>query len=59
MTVTLVELKQRLADEFDEVTLLEILGIKASEIVDRFEDKIEDKFDTLVNDLDWEEWIDE
>lgn len=59
MSITLVELKQRLADEFDEVTLLEILDIKADEIVERFDDKIEAKFNKLVNDLDWEEWVDD
>ena len=59
MTVTLSELKQRLADELDEVTLLEVLDIKADEIVERFDDKIEAKFNKLVRDLDWEEQVDE
>jgi hypothetical protein len=36
----------------DEITLLEVLNISSEEIVERFADKIEDKFDELEIDLD-------
>lgn len=36
----------------DEITLLEVLNISSEELVERFADKIEDKFDELEIDLD-------
>ena len=47
MTITVEELKERLA-KHDEVELLEILHIYSDEIVERFTDRIEDQYDTLV-----------
>lgn len=37
--------------KLDEITLLEVLNISSEEIVERFADKIEDKFDEL--EIDW------
>ena len=48
MAVTLEELKECLAQRVDEVTLLEVLNINATDIVEAFEDRVEDKFDLLV-----------
>ena len=39
----------------DEISVLEVLEITAEELVDRFHDKIEDKFDYLAEDLGDEE----
>jgi len=36
----------------DEITLLEVLNISSEELVERFADKIEDKFEELEIDLD-------
>lgn len=47
MNLTLEELKERIILSEDEVTILEVLNISATELLDRFEDKIEDKQDTL------------
>lgn len=44
--ITFVELLARLK-HVDEVSLLEILNISSEEIVDRFEDLIELKYDEL------------
>ena len=41
MTLTFNDLKDRLK-ALDEVTLLELLDLKSEDIVDRFEDLIED-----------------
>jgi hypothetical protein len=41
-----------------EIDLLEILDISSEEIVDRFDDKIEDKEEYFISDLDEEEWED-
>jgi hypothetical protein len=43
----LQELKEALL-EYDEYTLVDKLSITSTEIVERFDDKIEDKFDELV-----------
>jgi len=52
MSMTLTELQQQLKDHVDEVTLLEVLGISAEDIVERFVDKIEENFDKLTRDFD-------
>jgi hypothetical protein len=36
----------------DEVSLLEVLDISSEDIIDRFIDKIETKFEELAEDLD-------
>jgi hypothetical protein len=38
--------------KIDETTLLEILDISSEEIVNKFQDKIEDNLEELSNDLD-------
>lgn len=48
---TLEELKERLK-RYDEVTILELLDINTEEIIERFEDKIEERFDKLAEDED-------
>jgi hypothetical protein len=43
MSRTFDELLEYLAEQIDEVTLLEVLEITSYDIVERFEDKIKDK----------------
>jgi len=50
MTTTFVELKEKLCRE-EECFLLELLGITSEDIVERFQDIIEDKFDFLLMEL--------
>lgn len=50
--ITLSELFDKLKEE-EEVTLIDKLGVTSDEIVDHFQDLIEDKFDELV--VDYEE----
>lgn len=47
MSITIYELQDRLK-EVDELSLMEMLDISSEEIVDKFIDKIENKFTTLV-----------
>lgn len=54
MTVTLNDIRDRLK-KLDEVTLLEVLEITSEDIVERFDDKIEDKMDYLTEDLENED----
>jgi len=51
MSLTLRDIMERMA-RLDEITLLEVLNISSEEIVERFADKIEDKFEELEIDLD-------
>lgn len=47
MPLTLNELKEKLADNYDEISILELLEINSYDLVERFTDKIEEKFDQL------------
>lgn len=46
MSVTLTELKDKLK-QIDEISLLEVLGITSEDLVERFYDLIEDRYDEL------------
>lgn len=50
MSLTLVDIMEKLR-HIDEVSLLEVLEITSEDIVDRFEDKIEERMDYLKEDL--------
>jgi hypothetical protein len=45
MTLTLQEIKEKLADEYDEITLLEVLNINSYDLVDAFFERIEERYD--------------
>lgn len=49
--LTLVDVKERLA-HYDEVTLLEVLDISSEDLLDRFEDFIEEQYEELAEELD-------
>ena len=51
MSLTLDELKERLSS-LDEITLMELLDIHSDELVEAFEDKIEEEQDNLKRMLD-------
>lgn len=52
--LTMYDVSERLK-KLDEVTLLEVLEISAEDIVDRFQDLIEDNLETLQEELADEE----
>lgn len=54
MSLTLEDLKEKLMRE-DEVTLLEILEINSEDLVERFDDKIELKWDQLIEEYEEDE----
>jgi hypothetical protein len=56
MTYTLFELKEYLTDHIDEVQILELLNIESVDLVERFEDLIENKYEYLCNQLGLEDW---
>ena len=51
MPLTFNEVCEQL-EKLDEITLLETLDITSKEIVNKFEDKIEENFEELSEDLD-------
>ena len=54
MALTLEEIKDRLR-RWDEITIVEELGLRTEDIVDRFDDIIETKADYLETLVNWEE----
>ena len=52
MELTIEELKEKLAERLDEVTLLDLLGITSYDLVERFADLIEDKYDKLLREIE-------
>lgn len=54
MSLTIYDLQDRLRG-IDELSLLEILNIDSSEIVEKFLDKIEDNFDKLITEFEDED----
>ena len=51
MALSFKEVCEELA-KIDETTLLEVLDISSEDIVNHFQDKIEDNLEELYNDLD-------
>jgi hypothetical protein len=51
MNLTFEELKEKLK-QVDEVTLLELLEIHSDDLVERFEDYIEDKQEQLLKEIE-------
>lgn len=45
MTLTLQEIKEKLAEEYDEITLLEVLNINSFDLVDAFFERIEERYE--------------
>lgn len=52
MLLTLCELKNKLAETYDETTILEILEINSYDLVEMFLDRIENRYDKLVTDFE-------
>jgi hypothetical protein len=52
--LVLSEIMELLAERYDEVTLLELLDINSEELVERFSDKIEQRYEKLQQELDEE-----
>mgnify|MGYP000226793070 FL=1 len=54
MSLTFKDVKDQLS-MLDEVLVLEILEINSTELVERFEDKIEDKLEYIIDGLGGED----
>ena len=51
MTLTLQEIKIKLAEEYDEITLLEVLNINSYDLVDAFFERIEERYEHFNKEL--------
>lgn len=51
MTLTLQEIKEKLAEEYDEITLLEVLNINSFDLVDAFFERIEERYEYFNKEL--------
>lgn len=54
MTITVTELAEKLK-RLEETILLEVLDIESEEIVEAFYEKIEERYDQLREDFEYEE----
>jgi len=50
VNLTLAELKEKLM-QFDELDLIELLDLTSEDILDRFEDIVEDKYELLRKEI--------
>ena len=51
ITLTLAELIEKLS-VLDEVDIVELLDLTSSDILDRFEDVVEDNYDKLIKEIE-------
>jgi hypothetical protein len=54
MTLTLEEIKERMK-RWDEISIIEELSIRSEDIIERFDDIIEEQADRLEKLVNWEE----
>jgi hypothetical protein len=54
MSLTLEEIKERMK-RWDEITVLEELDIRSADLIEKFEDIIEEQADRLEQLVNWEE----
>ena len=52
--LSLKELKEKIIEQIDEVDLIDLLGLTTKELVDAFEDLIEEQSDKIIKELDIE-----
>jgi hypothetical protein len=55
MTLTLQEITKKLAEQYDEITLLEILNIDSFDLVEAFFDRVEERYDYFNKELTTDE----
>jgi hypothetical protein len=50
--ITLTELQEKIIEQVSEVDLIDLLGLTTEDLVYAFQDKIEDRYDKLVSELE-------
>ena len=56
--LTLIELKEKVAEQISEFDLVDLLGLTSWDIVNAFEDKLEAKYAQILDELIIEEYED-
>jgi hypothetical protein len=51
--MTLIELKEKIIQQFDEVDLIDLLGLTTEDLVNAFEDVIELKYQSILKELEF------
>jgi hypothetical protein len=51
--MTLIELKEKIIQQFDEVDLIDLLGLTTEDLVNAFEDAIELKYQSILKELEF------
>ena len=52
MSLTILEIKERILQQYDTDDLIDALDISAEELLDRFEDKLINRYDEFIEDLE-------
>lgn len=50
--LTIEELKEKIIDQIDEVDIIDLLGLTTEDIVNAFEDRVEDKQSKIIKELE-------
>lgn len=50
--LTLQELKDKMAENLSEIDVMELLELTTEDLVERFSDKIEEKYEQIINQLE-------
>ena len=50
--LTLPELHEKIIEQVSEIDLIDLLGLTTEDLVYAFQDKIEDRYDKLVSELE-------
>ena len=50
--LTLQELKDKMTENLSEIDVMELLELTTEDLVERFSDKIEDKYEQILNQLE-------
>ena len=52
MSLTLAEICDKIKNNYDELLICEMLDITAEDLVDRFDDRVADRYDELMEELE-------
>lgn len=50
--LTLNELKEKMVENLSEIDVMELLEISTEDLVERFEDRIEEEYDLIVTEME-------
>jgi hypothetical protein len=57
--LTIEELKEKIVEQVDEVDIIDLLGLTTQDIVEAFDDIIEEKIQVILKELDLPDELDE